>query len=475
MAVTSPPGASTWRQEITRAQWVVLVATTLGWALDGLDSSLFTLVVGPATSDLLGPGISADSLAFHTGLAVTIYLTGWAVGAILFGALADYVGRVRVLMIGVLMYSVFTGASALAGDYWLFVVFRFLAGIGSGVELPIGAALVAEAWTNRHRAKATGVMMSGLAIGFFIASVVYRFTGAHGWRWTLAVGVLPALLVFYIRRHVHEPESMAAVQARRAERKVERAAGSARTQADRFVLVQLFTRPLLRRTLLATLISTGALFAFWGVTTWTPAIIRTVVAEDGITGAAAVPYVSNAMAMLYLGGFVGYAVWGFLADVIGRKRTYLVSMVVAIVGVGLLYPFADSYSVYFWGLPVVGFGVYSLFSGNSVYFPELFGPAVRASALAVTNSIGRLLTASGPLVASVIAAQWFGGSLALAVTAVCSVVLVVFVGLAMLPETHGSMALADDQVLVHGTAQEPAAQVVAVGADDARPGTSLRP
>lgn len=455
MTSTTSPGATSWRQEITRAQWLVLTATTLGWGLDGLDSSLFTLVVGPATAELLGPGASPDDVAFSAGLAVTIYLTGWAVGAIIFGALADYVGRVRVLMVGVLMYSLFTGATALATDYWMFVVFRFLAGIGSGVELPIGAALVAEAWTNRHRAKATGVMMSGLAVGFFVASLVYRFTGVHGWRWTLAVGVLPALLVLFIRRYVHEPESMALVRARRAERKQERAAGSARTHADRFVLVQLFTPPLLRRTLLATLISAGALFAFWGVTTWTPQIIRTVVARDGIVDDAAVPYVSSAMAMLYLGGFVGYAVWGFLADAIGRKRTYLVSMALAVLGIGLLYPFADSYTAYLWGLPFVGFGVYSLFSGNSVYFPELFGPGVRASALAVTNSIGRLFTAAGPLVAGIIAAQWFGGSLALAVTAVSSLILLVLVGLALLPETHGSMALADDQLVVTGASEAP--------------------
>ncbi|GAB2596678.1 MFS transporter [Microlunatus antarcticus] len=444
-APTAPAGPG-WRHEITRAQWMVLAATTLGWALDGLDSSLFTLVVGQTTGELL-PGLAPASLSFWTGLAVTIYLTGWALGAVVFGALADYIGRVRVLMIGVLAYSVFTGLAAFAPNYGSFVTLRFLAGLGSGVELPIGAALVAEAWNNRFRAKATGVMMSGLAIGFFLATLVYRFVGPYGWRPVLLVGVLPALLVLFVRRHVEEPESMAVVRERRAERKLARAAGAERTTADRFVLVQLFTRPLLRRTVLCTLIAAGALFAFWSVTTWTPAVIRGVVAKDGITGTAAVPYVSNAMAMLYLGGVLGYAAWGFIADAIGRKRAYAVSLVLAILGVGLLYPLADSYTAYLIGLPVVGFGVYSLFSGNSVYFPELFGPAVRASAIAVTNSIGRLATAAGPLLAGIIAAQWFGGSLALAIASVSGLVVLAIIGLAMLPETHGSMALADDQLV----------------------------
>lgn len=446
MSDTSTARAPRWHHEITRAQWTVLAATTLGWALDGLDSSLFTLVVGQSTGELL-PGLSPSDLSFYSGLAVTIYLTGWALGAVVFGAMADYIGRVRVLMIGVAAYSVFTGLAALAPSYGVFVSLRFLAGLGSGVELPIGAALVAEAWRNRFRAKATGVMMSGLAIGFFLAAVVYRFVGPYGWRYTLAVGVLPALLVFFVRRHVHEPESMAEVRARRAERRLERAAGAERISSDRFVLVQLFTRPLLSRTVLCTLIAGGALFAFWSVTTWTPAVIRGVVAEDGITGVAAVPYVSTAMSMLYLGGVVGYAAWGFIADAIGRKRAYAVSLVLSVLGVGLLYPFADSYTAYLVGLPVVGFGVYSLFSGNSVYFPELFGPAVRASAVAVTNSIGRLLTAAGPLVAGIIAVQWFGGSLPLAIASVSGLVLLAVVGLAKLPETHGSMQLADDQLV----------------------------
>lgn len=478
MTVTAVPRASTWREEITRHQWVVLVATTLGWALDGLDSSLFTLVVGPATGDLLGGG-STGRLSFFSGLAVTIYLTGWALGAILFGVLADYVGRVRVLMIGVATYSVFTGLAALSGEYWHLVVLRFIAGIGSGVELPIGAALVAEAWNNRWRAKATGIMMSGLAVGFFLASLVYRFTGVHGWRWSLAVGVLPALLVLFIRRNVHEPESMEQVKQRRAERRTARAGGAARTSADRFVLAQLFSPPLLGRTVWCTVISAGALFAFWGVTTWTPAVIRGVVAQDGVTQTASVSYVSTAMAMLYLGGAVGYAVWGFIADAIGRKATFCVSMVVAVVSIGLLYPLADDYSTYLWGLPFVGFGVYSLFSGCAIYFPELFGPGVRASAIAVTNSIGRLLTAAGPLVAGVIAAQWFGGSLALAVTAVCGLVLFVFLGLAMVPETRGSMALADDQLGAGGLPHHSAASAAAVAlpAADVRSGrpTATRP
>ncbi|WP_433288051.1 MFS transporter [Pseudonocardia sp. CA-142604] len=438
MAVARP-GAHSWRHEISRYQWAVLVATTMGWALDGFDSSLFTQVAGPATTDLLGHPSS-----FYSGLAVTVFLFGWAVGAIAFGALADYVGRVRVLIIGVLTYSVFTALATLSGEFWHFAVLRFIAGIGSGVELPIGAALVAEAWNNRHRAKASGIMMSGLAIGSFLSAIVYNFVGGFGWRITLAFGLIPALLVLFIRQHVHEPESTATVKAARAVRKQERAAGARKIAADRFVLTQLFTPPMLRRTLPCTVICIGALFAFWGVTTWTPQIVREIVGEHGVTGNAVVGYVSWATAMLNLGGLIGYASWGFIADKIGRKPTFVMSLVIGIIAVCVLYPFGTSFTAYMWLLPFVGFGVFGVLSGSAVFFPELFGASVRASALAVTNSIGRLFTAAGPLLAGAIATQWFGGSLALATTAVSALIVIAFIGLAFTPETHGEFLFDDN-------------------------------
>jgi MFS family permease len=422
-----------WHSGITRYQWSVLVATTLGWALDGFDYSLFTQVAGPATTELLG-----QPSTFYSGLAVTVFLTGWAVGAIFFGVVADYVGRVRVLITGVLLFSVFTALSVVVVNYAEFVTFRFIAGIGSGVELPIGAALVAEAWaSSRHRAKASGVMMSGLAFGALLAAVAYNFVGHLGWRWTMALGLIPALLVLFIRRNVHEPESMAAVKAARARRRTERAAGAPKQGADRFVLTQLFTPPMLKTTVACTLICVGALFAFWGVSTWTPQNIRAVVAGDGLSDAAVVTAVAWGTAMLNIGGIIGYATWGFIADKIGRKNTFVMSLVIGLGAVCVLYPFADTYAMYMWLLPVVGFGVFGVLSGTAVYFPEVFGPSVRASAMAVTNSIGRLFTAAGPLVAGAIATGWFDGSIGMATTVISALMVIAFIGLAMLPETHG--------------------------------------
>jgi MFS family permease len=430
---------------ITRYQWLVLAGTTMGWGLEGFDASLYSLIVGPAVRELLGPDAAPATVATHAGLAVSLFLAGWAIGAIVFGAIADYFGRVRVLSLCILLYAVGTAASAFAQEYWQLAALRFIAGLGSGVEVPVGAALIAETWSGRYRARATSVMMSGFAVGFFLASVVYGLLGGYGWRVVIATAILPAFAAVFVRRHLREPKAMVDVIARRADRKAALAGGATRTSEDRFVLVQVLTPPLLRRTVPGILIFTGAMFAFWSVTTWTPDIVRAVLADDGITGADAVGYVATATAMLNLGGVIGYATWGFIADAIGRRGAFLVSFGTAAVGLCVLYPFDRPYEAYIWLLPLVGFGVLGVMAGPSVYFPELFPPAVRATAIALTNSSGRFLTVPGPLLAGTIGAVYFGGNTGLAVVVVSSVIVLGVVGVLLAPESRGRFLYAEPQ------------------------------
>lgn len=431
---------------ITRHQWTTLAGTTLGWGMEGFDVALFALVVGPAVADLLGPGAARADVVFHTGLAVSVFLAAWALGAIGFGLLADYVGRVRVLTIGILFYAVFTGLSATAHEYWLLLVLRCLAGLGSGIEAPVGAALMAETWNNRYRARAIGIMMSGYAGGYFLASWVYGLLNPSGWRVTLAVTVLPALLVLFIRRFVPEPEAMTRLQEDRRARRAASPdapppvdAGDALehdTDADTFVLRRLFTHPLLRLTVLASLIQVAALMCFWATSTWTPQIIRELSAADGLSAPLTAARVTQATGVLNLGGLLGYAAWGFIADRIGRRGAFVVSFLATAVGVGVLYPFDHDYATFLWVLPLVGFGIFGTLAGPSIYFPEIFPVGVRVSAISVTNSLGRFLTAPGPLVAGAIASTYFGGNLGLAVTALCSFVVLGIVAALLSPETR---------------------------------------
>ena len=430
-------------RSITRRQWTTLAACMSGWGMEGFDVALFALIVGPAVTDLLGPGAAHGDVVFHAGLAITVFLTAWAVGAVGLGLLADYIGRVRVLIIGILCYAVFTALSATAHEYWLLLLFRFLAGLGSGIEAPVGAALMAETWNNRYRARAIGIMMSGYAGGFFLASFVYGLLNPFGWRVTLAVALLPALLVLFIRRHVHEPESTARLQADRRARRAGTAQALAATpgverdaDAATFVLRRLFTPPLLRQTILCSLIQVGALVCFWATSTWTPAIIRSLSAAEGLDPASTAARVTYTTALLNLGGLVGYATWGFIADAIGRRGAFLLGFAATAVGVGFLFPFPHAYSTWLLVLPLVGFGIFGTLGGPGVYFPEIFPVGVRASAICVTNSVGRFLTAPGPLVAGSIAVTFFGGNLGLAVTALNGFLVLGVIGALLSRETR---------------------------------------
>ncbi|HEY3471416.1 MAG TPA: MFS transporter [Amycolatopsis sp.] len=439
---TSAPGA--WRTVITRTQWLVLAGTTMGWALDGFAGSLYALILGPAMTELLphsGIGPATGTIGLYGGLTVALFLFGWGTGGILFGILADYFGRVRVLSAGIVTYAVFTALAAFADTWWQLGLLRFVAGLGSGVEAPVGAALVAEVWRNRYRARACGVMMSGYAMGFFLAALSYAVLGGHGWRLMMGIAVAPALLVYFIRRHVPEPpEIRGTIAARRARR-----ARGQRAEQDRFVLARLLTRPLLRPTLVGTALATGSLVAFWSVSTWYPQVIRQAAAAAALTPDVANSRVATASMLFNAGGVLGYATWGFLADAIGRRRAFLTSFAVSAVSVGFLFPFTHGWGTFLAVVPVAGFGLYGALSGILVYGPELFPPSVRATGMALYNGIGRYFTAAGPLVAGVIAASWFGGDLGLATTCVVGVGLLGALGLLFAPETRG-LALPADPV-----------------------------
>ncbi|MET0451783.1 MAG: MFS transporter [Mycobacterium sp.] len=433
---TAPTGNSPgWRKEISRTQWLVLAGTTLGWGLDGFAGSLYILVLGPAMSELLpndGIAVTPASIGYHGGLTVALFLIGWATGGILFGVLADYFGRTMVLSLGILTYAVFSALAAFADTWWQLGILRFVAGLGSGVEAPVGAALIAETWRNRFRARAGGVMMSGYAAGFFAAAAAYAVFGSHGWRPMLALAGLPALVVWFIRRYVPEPPEVdAQIRARR-----ERRDNGTSTSHDRFVLRRLISPPLRHPMLVCTALASGALITFWSVSTWYPQIIRQLTASENLPAALADHRVATTAMLFNAGGILGYASWGFLADAIGRRKAFMVSFAVSAATVAYAFPFERSYTEFLFLMPLLGFGLFGALSGTFIYAPELFPPSCRSTALAVCNSVGRYVTALGPLAATAIATSWFGGDLGLATASVAAFGLIAVVGLAFARETR---------------------------------------
>ena len=384
-------------------QWRVFLVTWMGWALDSTDFGLFSLVLRPAVTDLLGGHADPAQLGRLGGYLAMIGLLGWAAGGFIFGIVADYIGRLRTLALSIVVFSVFTACQGLAGTPFQLGLFRFLAGIGTGAEVVVGVALVAEVFAYNNRAKVLGIMMTGGAFGPLIGGAVYNLIAPYGWRYVFFTGIVPALLLLFLRRGVPEPEHFNAVQDRRAS---VRAAGPAADHADRefmrFPFLQLFSSQLRFSTCVGLLFCLGTLLSIWTSNIWLPTIQSLMLQKEGITGAAAIPYVGHGMMLWGVGGILGYASFGFLADFFGRKPTIIFFNVGAIASGLFLYLGLHTYAWYPVVLPVFGYFVYGVFSGHAVYLPELFPTHVRATAVSFCNGSGRVITSFGPLVAGLL-------------------------------------------------------------------------
>src|SRR5580658_7728603 len=196
MADSSAVVRGTGFRAVTRYQWLVFLVVWLGWTLDSADFGLFSLVLRPALTELLGfpttgnldPGQLA-LLGRTGGLLAMTGLLGWAFGGFFFGIFADYIGRVRALVFSIALYAVFTALQGFSHGIWDFAVYRFIAGLGTGAELMVGIPLLAEALGETHRAKIAACMMTGGAMGTFVGSWAYGFVGPYGWRYVFFVGI----------------------------------------------------------------------------------------------------------------------------------------------------------------------------------------------------------------------------------------------------------------------------------------------
>lgn len=235
-AAPAPDEVSTnsgpWWKELNSYHWFVLIVAALGWLFDTMDQQLFTLARIPAMRELLAPavGISpADAdVNWYAGISTSIFLMGWAAGGLGFGIMGDRVGRAKTMLLTILLYSAFTGLSALSWNFWSFAVFRFLTGLGVGGEFAVGVALVAEVMPVRARPFALGLLQALSAVGNISAAIIslalseMEETGAIGsaWRMMFVVGALPALLALIIRRRMKEPEQWQAATGEQLKRQL---------------------------------------------------------------------------------------------------------------------------------------------------------------------------------------------------------------------------------------------------------------
>jgi MFS family permease len=352
---------------VGRSAWRALFAAQLGWMLDAMDFLLFTYAFLPIQREF-----HIDSAAI--GLVATSALMAGGVGGILFGRLADRIGRVRAMTFSILLYSFATAGLATSGAVWHLVVWRVLVGLGMGGEWSCGSVLVAETWPAEHRAKAMGIMQSGWAIGaLFAAALSALVLEPFGWRVLFIFGALPAVAAFIIRRKVEEPPLW-----RERERVPSR-------------WIEMFTGRYLRLTLIATAVASSVLIAYWGVITWLPTFLASPVAKGG--AGLTITKSAQWLILLQAGAFLGYISFGWIADRIGRRTAFTIFMVASTLLVPIFAFGARSALTLLLIGPMVGFFCHGFFSMFGAMLSELFPTRIRASAQGFCYNAGRIASA----------------------------------------------------------------------------------
>ncbi len=362
-------------EHISPEQKRTLLAASLGWMLDSMDVMLYSMALVPIQQEL---GIRAAT----SGMLISATLVASAAGGVLFGILADRVGRARALMGSILVYSIFTGACGLAQNVAQLAVFRTLLGLGMGGEWATGAALVAETWPSEHRGKALGLMQSSWAVGYAVAAALTALIlPRFGWRVLFFVGVFPALVTLWIRRRVPEPEIWRAARAE-----------AART-GEVTPLKALFAAELRRRTAITTTMNAATMFGWWGLFTWIPGYLSLPTSQGG--RGLTIVQTSTWVILMQVGMWFGYTTFGLLSDIAGRKRTYIAYLLAA-AGLVFVYGLTTSPMRLLLLGPVVAFFGTGYFTGFGAIASELFPTAVRGTAMGFAYNLGRGLSAAAP-------------------------------------------------------------------------------
>ena len=372
--------------EASPAQRRTLLAAALGWALDAFDVMLYALVLAHVMRDL---GMDKPT----AGLLGTLTLLASGIGGVLFGFIADRIGRTKALMLSILTYSVCSFASGLATSVAMLAFFRFILGLGMGGEWNTGATLVAETWPTHLRAKAIALVQSSWALGYAAAALVAGLLLQHtDWRKVFFVGIAPALVILWIRRSVPESEMWK-----------ERQLAPATSSAPTTTFAELFGSRYLRSTLALLFMNFFGMFAWWGLFTWLPPYLSLPVSEGG-RGFSVMDTTKFLVVLNVVGMFPGYAGFGWIADKFGRKKSFIAYTTIA----ALLVPFyaqaRGEWSIMILGAMVAFFGT-GFFSGSGIIASEIFPTEVRARALGFTYNGARALSSVGPFVIGAVAGQ----------------------------------------------------------------------
>lgn len=463
-----------WYDGVTRYQWLVLVVASLGWMFDAFEGQIFVAAMTEAMPSLVPPGTTRGQIGLYNNVALGTFLLGGALGGILFGVLSDRIGRKRTLTWTIAFYSFFTCLSALSQEWWHLAAFRFLVALGVGGEWAVASALVAEVFPARARAHAGGIFHSTSVLGTYLAVAAGIFlignpalytwsrevaSGGLGqyvdpetlpWRLGFAAGVLPALLIIWIRRSIREPENWQAAR-RRAQ------SGSGEKMG---ALTDLFRGELARHSLIGVSLAGIGLATFWGTHIYGKDALR-LAAERGYVhesapGTTAPPLDDEdqrafsgdqrairlkrwemlGMFLVTTGGGLGLVSFGPIAQRTGRRTAFRLYHLGAAVSALVVFQALEGIGPLLVALPIFGFLTLGMHAGYAIYFPELYPTRLRGSGTGFCFNAGRILAAPVLLVVG-----WMQAGLGFSVTGVASWLSLLFLlGLVVLmfaPETKG--------------------------------------
>lgn len=450
-----------WYKDLTRYHWFVLIVASLGWLFDTMDQQLFNLARKPAITALLHVAASDKSAAGrineYAGLTTMIFMLGWAVGGLFFGVLGDRIGRAKTMMLTILLYSAFTGLSALSVGVWDFAFYRFLTGLGVGGEFAVGVALVAEVMPDRARPFALGLLQALSAVGNMLAACISIGLGelerneviGESWRTMFVIGVIPALLAIPIFRKLKEPDRWKAAMAKRSEDAEDSIAGAGPKPGS---IGELFGDSRWRwNTIVGMLLAFSGVVGLWGIGFFSPDLTRSVFRKSfeaqGLSEAVIAGKLTWLTGWVFLlqnfGAFWGIYAFSRITHHIGRKPTFAIAFVLAMASTAFTFLFVGRITGFWdpwWMFPIMGFCQLSLFGGYSIYLPELFPTRLRSTGTSFCYNVGRFVAAPGPLVLGLLTSRVFSGfdePMRYAGLTMCSVFLLGLIALPFAPETRG--------------------------------------
>ena len=436
-----------WYKQLNSYHWLVLIVASLGWLFDTMDQQLFNLARRPAITQLLGvqPGdpSAAGRIAEFSGYATMIFMIGWATGGLFFGILGDRIGRAKTMIVTIVLYSCFTGLSALSTNVWDFSFYRFLTGLGVGGQFAVGVALVAEVVPAAARPYALGSLQATSAIGNMMAALVGIGLGkleqsgtiASAWRSMFLIGALPALLAIIVFRKLKEPEQWQAA----------RSSGTVQLGS----MKELFSNARWRsNAIVGMLLAFAGVVGLWGIGFFSFDLISSVLdktfraqglAEADIAGRKTV-WTGITSLLQNLGAFFGIYAFTYLTAVTGRRKAFAFTFLAAMGATAFTFWNLKTFTDIFWMIPMMGFCQLALFGGYAIYLPELFPTRLRSTGTSFCYNVGRFVAAVGPLALGLLTSRVFAGEaepMRYAGVTMCAVFLVGLAALPFAPETKG--------------------------------------